>query len=75
MYNYRIYLFREFGYELEETTYDELRIDYYIKMKDKNFSKLLVIKHDIFQDIDYCYVLKFFDSVKVRKKVKNENQY
>lgn len=75
MYNYRIYLFREFGYELEETTYDELRIDYYVKMKDKNFSKLLVIKHDIFQDIDYCYVLKFFDSVKVRKKVKNENQY
>lgn len=75
MYNYRIYLFREFGYELEETTYDELRIDYYIKMKDKNFSKLLVIKHDIFQDIDYCYVLKFFDSVKVRKRVKNENQY
>lgn len=75
MYNYRIYLFREFGYELEETTYDETRIDYYIKKKNKDYFKLLVIKHDIEKNMDLPYVLKFFDSVKVRKRVKDESKY
>jgi len=68
MYEYRIYLYREFCYELEETTYDETRIDYYIQKKDKDYARLLVIKHDIFQDIDYCWALKFFDSDNVKKR-------
>lgn len=75
MYEYRIYLFREFGYELEEKTYDGTRIDYYIQKKDKDYSRLLVIRHDIFQDIDYCCAFKFFDSVKTRKRVKDESKY
>lgn len=75
MYNYRIYLFREFGYELEEITQIESRIDYYIRKKNKDYSKLLVIKHDIKKNMDVPYVLKFFDSVKVRKRVKDETKH
>lgn len=75
MYNYRIYLYREFGYELEKTTPDEHEIDDYIKRKKKDYSRLLVIKHDIKQNMDIPYVLKFFDSVKVRKRVKHETKH
>lgn len=75
MYNYRIYLFREFGYELEEITQTEARIDYYIGQKNKDYSRLLVIKHDIAKNMDIPYVLKFFDSVKVRKRVKRETEH
>ena len=75
MYNYRIYLYREFGYELERVTKEEREIDYYITKKNKDYSRLLVIKHDIKQNMDVPYVLKFFDSVKVRKRVKNETKH
>lgn len=75
MYNYRIYLYREFGYELERATKEEREIDYYITKKNKDYSRLLVIKHDIKQNMDIPYVLKFFDSVKVRKRVRNETKH
>jgi len=70
MYNYRIYLYREFGYELDKVTKEEKEIDDYIRRKDKDYSRLLVIKHDIKQNMDIPYVLKFFDSLNVKKTPK-----
>lgn len=75
MYNYRIYLYRSYGYDLEKTTQDAQEIDDYIKRKDKDYSRLLVIRHDIQQNMDIPIVLKFFDSVKVRKRVKHETKH
>jgi hypothetical protein len=68
MYNYRIYLYRDRGYELEETTQEESRIDYYITRKDKDYARLLVIRHDLKLKSDLPYVLKFFDSTNVKKR-------
>lgn len=62
MYNYRIYLYREFGYELEKITTNALEIDNYITRKDKDYSRLLVIRHDIPRNMDIPFALKYFDS-------------
>lgn len=69
MYNYRIYLYREFGYEYETTTSKKVDIDLYINKPTKDYSKLLVIRHHIKLDMDEVYLLKYFD-VKVRKRKK-----
>lgn len=74
MYNFRIYLFKDRGYVLDKVTEDELEIDNYIKRKDKDYSRLLVIKHDISKNMDIPYVLKYFDSVILNKKPKRKSR-
>lgn len=73
-YSYRIYLYRDRGYELEETTKEESRIDYYITRKDKDYARLLVIRHDLELKSDWPYVLKFFDSRNVKKRQRVNKQ-
>lgn len=74
MYNYRVYLYREFGYEYDGTFTEAKVIDDYIEKKNKDYSRLLVIRHDIEKNMDIPYVLKFFDSITYSPKKKNRKK-
>ena len=69
-YNYRIYLGDYHnGYDYIATVLDETDIKNYYWPNEK-YTKLLVIRHDIYQDIDEPYLLEFFDNRLSRKRKK-----
>ena len=69
-----IYLYKEYGYELDKVTKDGGVIEEYIQRKNKDYSRLLVIKHDFERNMDIPYVLKFFDSITYTPKKKTRKK-
>ena len=71
MFKYRIYVYRGFDYELEKVTKNESDIEAYINRENKDYTKLLVIRHDIRQNMDIPYIVEYFDNVN-RNKPSND---